>query len=388
MRKNILRSNSGYSLIELVVVIIIIGILASVAMRSLRSGSDAARTAETRQELRQLTRAIAGDPELVNSGFRTDYGYVGDVGSLPPDLDALVTRPGGFATWNGPYVRDDFYASAAAAASEFKIDAWGKAYSYSGGNLITSSGGGNSISQQVAGSVEQLLYNRVDVVVTDPDRVPPGANFRDSIAVSLTYPDGSGSMVTVSKSPSADGWLSFDSIPAGRHSLEVVFLPTVDTVTRYVNVDPGAGVYSEISLWNSLTAGGSATGGEVTKVAGSDSVTGSWCNNLTFWVENNDSEAAILTDITLTWSAPTAYYRTVVIDGQTVFTASTPWPGSGATANFTVPITVDPGAQARVQINSFHAHTNGGPRVNIANTTFTVLFSGGSTFDATVGGCP
>ncbi|RME30712.1 MAG: type II secretion system protein, partial [Candidatus Zixiibacteriota bacterium] len=101
-----LRGQRGYSLIELVVVLIIVGILASVALKSLRTAGVVAKTEQTRHELDKLAWAITGNPERSSGGVRSDYGYIGDVGALPPNLDALVTNPG-YATWKGPYIRDD-----------------------------------------------------------------------------------------------------------------------------------------------------------------------------------------------------------------------------------------------------------------------------------------
>ena len=55
----------------------------------------------------RLAHAVAGDPDLVAGGTRSDFGYVGDIGALPSDWDDLVTNPG-YSTWNGPYVQDEF----------------------------------------------------------------------------------------------------------------------------------------------------------------------------------------------------------------------------------------------------------------------------------------
>ena len=92
---------AGYTLIELVIVIIILGIITTVAMRSIKDTNQTARIEETKKELEQLAIAIAGNPDLISGGQRTDFGYVGDIGALPPNLDALVQNPGGYTTWKG-----------------------------------------------------------------------------------------------------------------------------------------------------------------------------------------------------------------------------------------------------------------------------------------------
>ena len=234
-----IRRQSGYSLVELVVVIVILGVLSSVAVKSIRLSTETARVEETKRELDQLACAIAGDPKLVSGGARTDFGYVGDVGAMPANLDALVQNPGSYSTWSGPYIRDDFYASAASMESEFKQDAWGRAYTYSGGNTIVSTGSGSSITRRIANSTSDLLNNTVVVVVTDIDGSPPGATYADSVRIVLEYPNGSGAITTSTIYPHTGGSAEFTSVPVGQHLLRVVYIPTADTLVRLVSVGPG-----------------------------------------------------------------------------------------------------------------------------------------------------
>jgi prepilin-type N-terminal cleavage/methylation domain-containing protein len=242
-----IRDNQqGYSLVEVIIVVLILGIIAGIAVRSLSSSSDVSRTRETVAELDRIAHAIAGDPDRLSGGVRVDYGYVGDVGALPGSLDALLSNPGGYGTWSGPYLQDEL--TAGAADYMFKLDAWGQVYTYTGGNTIASSGGGSPITRQIARSVDDLLYNRVSLAVTDIDNVPPGPTYADSLAVVLVYPDGSGAYATRSRSPDPNGLVEFDSIPIGLHRLQVVYIPEADTLTRRVPVDPGRGYYTEIHL--------------------------------------------------------------------------------------------------------------------------------------------
>ena len=235
MRRDKLKTTVGYSVFELVVVIVIIAIISTIALKSLRNTTEQARTERTRQELDRIAFAITGNPQMVSGGVRTDYGYVGDVGALPVSLDYLVSNPGGYATWDGPYVRDDF--SADGSATRFKIDAWGKPYAYSGGNSVTSIGGGVTITRMLAGNTDELLVNAVSVVITDLDGDPPGAGHQDSVKCLLTYPDGVGGLSTRESFPRSDGFLRFDSIPIGLHTLRTVFLTPSDTLVRPINVD-------------------------------------------------------------------------------------------------------------------------------------------------------
>ncbi|MCX6835333.1 MAG: prepilin-type N-terminal cleavage/methylation domain-containing protein [candidate division Zixibacteria bacterium] len=247
------HSCQGYTLIELALVLVIIGVLASVGLKSLGAISQTTRIEETRQEMERLACAIAGNTSLVSGGSRTDFGYVGDVGSLPPNLDALVTNPGGYATWDGPYLVDAF--TSGGANTEFKYNAWGIAYTYSGGNSITSSGGGLTLTKQLANSTSDLLRNQVRVVVTDLDHTPPGTTYSDSVRFVLSVPNGTGSYVNRSQTPRDDGLVSFDSVPIGIHELRLIYLPTADTLLRKVAVYPGENSYLEISLAENIWSG-------------------------------------------------------------------------------------------------------------------------------------
>ncbi|MFZ5979228.1 MAG: prepilin-type N-terminal cleavage/methylation domain-containing protein [Candidatus Zixiibacteriota bacterium] len=241
------KRKNGFTLVEVVLVIVIIGIITSIAIKSLSKSTEIARAEETKKELEKLARAITGRSDLLTNGIRTDYGYVGDVGALPASLDHLITRPPGYTSWDGPYIFDDF--SEDGSSSEFKKDAWGVNYTYNGSVTISSTGGGNTITRNLANSVDDLLYNRVICVVTDLDQTPPGDTYKDSVVVSLRFPDGSGSYSTHYRNPDSNGLTEFDSIPTGLHELRVIYTPLYDTLRRIVNIDAGTDYYAEISLF-------------------------------------------------------------------------------------------------------------------------------------------
>jgi prepilin-type N-terminal cleavage/methylation domain-containing protein len=240
------RCQQGYSLVELILVLVIIGVLASVAYQSLGTVIENRRVEETRAEMERLAFAIAGNPVLVSGGHRTDYGYVGDVGALPPNLDALASNPGGYLTWKGPYIRDEL--SAGGSVGYFKIDAWGKGYEYSGGTTIISTGSGDPLTRNFASSPSELLGNRISGVILDRAGTPPGPEYRDSLLLTVYYPDGSGSLAAKSAKVGRDGYFAMDSLPIGAHDLQVIYRPTGDTLVRRIYVDPGSDYYAEIHL--------------------------------------------------------------------------------------------------------------------------------------------
>jgi prepilin-type N-terminal cleavage/methylation domain-containing protein len=243
------KSDGGYSLIEMIVVIIIIGILATVVLKSLGKATDVSRTEETKQEMELLANAIAGNPELISGGTRSDYGYFGDVGALPPNWDALMTNPG-YATWAGPYIKDEFAPGAGDA--EFKRDGWGSQYSNPASISFSSTGGGFTITKNIANSSADLFANSVSIVITDLDNSSPGAAYKDSVRFLITIPNGSGSYMTKIGAPGADGFCQIDSIPIGNHIFRTVFDPMNDTLTRQISVNPGQDIFLNINYYSDV----------------------------------------------------------------------------------------------------------------------------------------
>lgn len=237
---------AGYTLVELVITLVIIGVLATVAMKSLRGANDVAKTEKTRQAMERIAQAILGS-QIARSGTTgATGGYLGDVGSLPANLDALVTNPGGYSSWRGPYITDEF--GAGGTPTLFKLDGWGRAISYSGGLTLTSTGSGSSISRDLAGSLGELLRNQVRAVVFDAGRTPPGSLYKDSVRVQMVVPNGSGGWSTKTKYPNGNGEVVFDSIPAGLQDIRAIFVPAYDTLRRKLTVIPGSSPYIELTL--------------------------------------------------------------------------------------------------------------------------------------------
>jgi general secretion pathway protein G len=382
-----LQDRHGFTLIEVVIVVIIAGILATIAIRSVFTISETGRIEETKHELDDLAYAIAGNPTLENNGVRSDFGYVGDVGAMPPNLDALVSNPGGYSTWNGPYIKRRFEQITA----DYKQDAWGAAYSYSGVN-ITSSGSGSSIVRKIANATSDLTRNRVAGNILDRDGTPPGADYKDSLVVFLSIPNGTGGTSVKTVTPDIGGYFAFDSIPIGNHPLTVVYQPTHDTLDKFVSVDPRASVYGTYYLpadvWTAPTGGGS-TVGSLVFVTGSAYIYGNQCHNLRFQITNTSGSDIDLSSIQLDWGSPTAYYDKVYVDGHQVVNANSPRPGSGTLSDFNSPRTVIAGGTVVVQITDFRSNTSngGGSKVNMSGVDLTVTFSDGSVLTFNTGSC-
>lgn len=227
-----LKFSRGYTLIEMVMIIVIIGVLSSIAVRKMSSSVETAQYEQTKKELDALAYAIAGNPDAYAGGSRTDFGYVGDIGALPPNLDALVANPGGYSSWNGPYITNG------TGSADFSADAWNVNYTYAG-NLLRSTGSGADIDKVFAKSANALIANTITGYIVDAENSVPGVIYKDSLLVTLRYPDGIGGYSTGSINPNKSGSFSFGSIPIGSHTLSVIYIPDSDTVTYQVAVLPG-----------------------------------------------------------------------------------------------------------------------------------------------------
>ncbi|MEW5795253.1 MAG: prepilin-type N-terminal cleavage/methylation domain-containing protein [Candidatus Zixiibacteriota bacterium] len=239
-------NSRGFTLIEIIVVILVIGVIGTIATFKMNQSIQTAQYEQTKKELDELARAIVGNPEVYSDGARTDFGFVGDNGTLPPNLDALVQNPGGWSTWDGPYM------ALGLNANDFKQDAWNVDYTYTD-TLIRSTGSGNNIDKLIAATSSALLSNAVSGQVADADHEPPGAFYVDSVTVVLTYPDGSGSLMQSSQHPDSHGRFNYTGVPIGNHTLSVIHEPTADTMTYPVAVYPARGITLDVifpaDLW-------------------------------------------------------------------------------------------------------------------------------------------
>jgi general secretion pathway protein G len=217
----IVSNSRGFTLVELVIVIAIIGIVVGVATVKLNEAIDDTKVTVTSAEMQALAYAIVG--------------YVGDVGALPLDLDALYANPGGYSTWEGPYI------GSTADPVGYKTDGWNVAYIFSD-TLLRSTGSGSNMDKIFAPSSAALLANQVSGVVLDANSQAPQASFRDSVVIILSYPDGAGGMSNSSINPDADGSFTFSNIPIGNHTLRVIAVSDSDTMTYAVAVNPGKDV--------------------------------------------------------------------------------------------------------------------------------------------------
>jgi len=234
MMSRVFRHNGGFSLIELIVIIVVLGILAAVAMQSMSASVEDIRRIETEREMDMLADAMVGNASLYSGGARSDFGYVGDIGAFPLNLQALAENPGGYTTWNGPYLPAGFVQDTVG----YLLDAWGQPYQYAGGVIVTSGGGGTPITKKIANAAADYLSNTLSGVITDANDSVPGIIYMDSVDIAISIPDGSGGTTTRTATPDSAGNFTLAVLPVGTHPVAAVYRPATDTLVRYVTILP------------------------------------------------------------------------------------------------------------------------------------------------------
>jgi len=106
--KKILDSDSGFTLIELIVVVVIIGLLAGLVLPQFFRQEEKAKLKATRAQIELLGTAL--------DTFRLD---IGRYPTTEEGLQALRQKPATLDRWDGPYIK-----------KELPEDPWGKPYVY------------------------------------------------------------------------------------------------------------------------------------------------------------------------------------------------------------------------------------------------------------------
>lgn len=146
------RTEAGFSLIEIIVAVAILALLAGATAPLVVRNMTAARRDETTERLRRLVDGMIGDAPAGR------YGYLGDMGNLPPALGDLLVRGGqpafgvspyGYGVgWSGPYVQQT------QALANLTQDAWGVALQYAPAAAQVRSAG----EDHQLGTADDLIY--------------------------------------------------------------------------------------------------------------------------------------------------------------------------------------------------------------------------------------
>jgi len=137
-KKMATHRQSGLAAMELmaVVAVLIIGFAIAVPLLLQKGGQD--RSNLTRSRLLAIKKAVTGDKEIMVNKVRADFGFVGDLGLPPANLNELMVQ-GAYPAfsqdnqvwfgWRGPYLDTAMENGNYVAL----LDGWGRALTYSPG---------------------------------------------------------------------------------------------------------------------------------------------------------------------------------------------------------------------------------------------------------------
>ena len=288
-----MNNRKGFTLVEVIVILVVLSILAAMAVPvALRIFE---RTAEdtTREEMDNIKKALLGNPQKLQTSFRNDFGYLGDIGCLPSTagggLDRLLTQGSllawtfdstkqAGAGWKGPYITGT-------PGEDFKKDQLGNDYVYTpvaGACPLTAtlaSNGPDGLPSTADDITTNIVANDTTATIRGTVKNTSGTGLA-AVPVELYYPSNGTLTTSTPATTDANGNYSFSSVPFG---------------ARAVKPNPN-----------------------LVLVAGSVQVQGGNNNDIQFQVTNFSSDAFTVTQINVTCPAGVTDYADSDFDGTTV----------------------------------------------------------------------
>jgi type II secretory pathway pseudopilin PulG len=238
-------------MMEMVIVIAVIAILAALIAPLAVNQVTQARYDACREELKIIKQAIVGDPSLVESGSRSSFGFVGDLGVLPSAVDGLGdlvfnAAPDStviYLNWPQTHVSGLIWGWRGSYISEY-TDPWGNDYNYTTAGLpayisarIWSNG-----ADQTSGTADDVSIDiRTDEVVA----IISG-NTLDQCDKSSTYgtpiriysPNGISGVAQTDATYTNPPIFQFAPIPLGVRTITFT-TATPTTVTKFITINNG-----------------------------------------------------------------------------------------------------------------------------------------------------
>jgi type II secretory pathway pseudopilin PulG len=257
-----MRYQSGFTLVEVMIMIVVLSALAVASVVTVSGDVDQARYQATLKQMRDIRDALYGAD--AGKKQRSDFGYVGDMGSIPTQTQGLsalwempslahawevdtsdpsdVARMG--AGWNGPYLKSSSFFGA-----DHSKDAWGNPLIYQPDSGVLISHGSNGI-QDVPGTVTGTAADiRVNLPASHAKTTlylviqKSGAVWNGSADAELNYPLApNGTLAKMSSSTAgANGLFTFNNVPLGKRTVKFYFpsssAPVVNSGPYEITVD-------------------------------------------------------------------------------------------------------------------------------------------------------
>lgn len=200
MRKE--HHERGFTLVEVIVVMAIISLLAGIMVPIVFRVWETQEIEATEKKLIYIKEAMIGNPSYMSNGTRSSFGFTGDLGQLPQNLDALISYTNANGTF-GPYL------GGGVNTQSFKNDAWGYEFIYTyttdafsriESASITSLGSDNAAGGTDTAADIQITIDANEVMPVSALScntiiryiTPPASTFNANITIHIAYKDGEG----------------------------------------------------------------------------------------------------------------------------------------------------------------------------------------------------
>ncbi|MGH7828671.1 MAG: prepilin-type N-terminal cleavage/methylation domain-containing protein, partial [Candidatus Binatia bacterium] len=270
-----MNNRRAFTLIEVIVILAVLSILVGIAVPAALRIFEVTAEEATRDEMGNIKRAILGDARKLQSFFRSDFGYLGDIGCLPDDLRRILFNPPPTppvipalptwtfdttqqtgAGWKGPYITG---ATIGQEVEEFTRDQWGNDYTYTvtGGPCpptpmtATLTSGGADLTSAADDITLTIEANETTATVRGSVKDTAGVGLA-AVTVEFYSAANNGNLTTTAATTDINGNYTFVLAPFGQRAVRAS--PTLALVPGSVAVTGGADNNVDFQLINFSTS--------------------------------------------------------------------------------------------------------------------------------------